>query len=118
MAPSRQISRILGPTLMALGATEAFNMDIYAAQSAPVVYLNGTILLVAGLAIVQAHNVWEKGWKVLVTLAGWLLLAAGLFRMVDPKAPQLGEGPATYGVLALLFLAGTVLTFKGYSKSS
>ena len=118
MAPSRLIARILGPALMALGVTEACNMDIYAAQTAPVVYLNGTALLVAGISIVQAHNVWVRGWPVLITLAGWLLLAGGAYRMIAPKAHQLGEGPATYGVLGLLFLVGAVMAFKGYGKSS
>jgi hypothetical protein len=49
---SRQIARIVGPTLIALGISEALN-------PAPVVYLNGTLLFVAGLAIVQAHNSLE-----------------------------------------------------------
>lgn len=59
---SRTIARIVGPSVVVLAATEAFNMAIFAAQTAPVVYLNGTLLFVAGVAIVQAHNRWRWGW--------------------------------------------------------
>ncbi len=34
-------------------------MHIFVAQTAPVVYLNGTLLLVGGVAIVQALNRWR-----------------------------------------------------------
>jgi hypothetical protein len=46
-------------------------MHIFAAQTAPIVYLNGTLLFVGGLAIVQSHNRWSWGWPLLVTLTGW-----------------------------------------------
>jgi hypothetical protein len=48
MANSRQIARIVGPALIALGITEAINIDIFTGNAAPVVYLNGTLLFVAG----------------------------------------------------------------------
>ena len=50
---SRQLAGLIGPTLVALGATEALNMHIFENQIAPVVYLNGTILFVVGLALVR-----------------------------------------------------------------
>ena len=84
---------------------------------APVVYLNGTALFVAGLAIVQIHNRWARNWTVLVTLAGWVLLAGGLYRMVAPTAPQLGRGTTTYVLLAVLIATGGLLTFKGYAPT-
>ena len=56
---------------------------------APVVliYLNGTLLFVAGLSIVRAHNQWKADWPVLVTLMGWFAIVGGLFRMFDPPPP-------------------------------
>ncbi len=53
MANSRDIAALVGPTMIALGATEALNPDMFADQIAPVVYLNGAILFVA-LALVGA----------------------------------------------------------------
>ena len=102
MENSKPLAGLMGPTLLALGTTEAFNMDIFAAQTAPVVYLNGTLLFVAGLAIVRAHNEWSASWRVLVTALGWLTLAAGLYRMAAPTAPQAGKGLVTYLLLAVL----------------
>ena len=78
------------------------NNPSFAGSEAPVVYLNGMVLFVAGLAIVQAYNRWVWKWWLMVTLTGWLLLLGGLFRMIAPTAPQLSQSLATYGLLAVL----------------
>jgi len=70
-------------------------MGIYEGQTPPVVYLNGTILFVAGLALVRAHNAWRRDWTVMLTLSGWVALVVGLCRMFFPTAPQAGQGAAT-----------------------
>ena len=111
---SRTIARILGPVCLVLAPTEWWNLEVFAAQTAPVVYLNGTLLLAAGVAILQAHSGWRRDWTVLVTLAGWGLALAGLARMIAPAAPQVAPGPVADGVLLLILAAGAVLTFRGY----
>ncbi|MEO8758360.1 MAG: hypothetical protein ABI398_11500 [Devosia sp.] len=113
---SRRFAGLIGPTLMALAGSEALNMDIYAAQAAPVVYLNGTILFVAGLAIVRGHNRWGWSWALLVTLTGWGAMTLGLYRMFTPRAPQAAEGMATNLMLAALFLVGAILSFVAYIR--
>lgn len=113
-ATSRRIARIAGPTGVALAATESANIHIFAAQTAPVVYLNGTLLFVAGVAIVQAHNRWRWGWPLLVTGTGWGVTALGLARMIAPDAAQAGEGPLTRAVFVALFALGGALSFLGY----
>jgi hypothetical protein len=111
---SRRIARIAGPTAIALAVTESANMHIFAAQTAPVVYLNGTLLFVAGVAMVQAHNRWSRGWPLLVTLFGWGVLALGLARMMAPEAAQAGDGPATRAIFVALLALGGLLSFLGY----
>lgn len=113
-ASSRALAGLVGPSLLMLAVTEAMNMDIYAAQTAPVVYLNGTVLFVGGLALVRAHNRWVAGWPTLLTLLGWAALSLGLYRMAAPGAPQAGDGPATYVGLAILVGIGLILTWNGY----
>jgi predicted phage tail protein len=54
----------------------------------PVLYLNGTLLFVAGLSIVRVHNRWIGGWPVLLTLMGWLAMLGGLIRMIAPVSAQ------------------------------
>jgi len=116
MVDSRQLAELIGPTLIALGATEALNLDMFAAQIAPLVYLNGTILFVVGLALVRAHNRWTRNWPILVTLIGWTLLG-GLYRMIAPEAPQAGAEILTYAMLAVIILVGLFLSYKGYGPA-
>ena len=122
MAESKQLAGLVGPTLIALSLSEALNLDIWTAVPvqalAPVIYLNGTVLFVAGLAIVRAHNRWVLGWPVLVTLVGWIVMLGGLLRMFDPLSGQLPEQKpaAVYAVFAAIFVVGSVLTFKAYHR--
>jgi hypothetical protein len=92
-------------------------MHIFVAQTAPVVYLNGTLLFVGGVAIVQAHNRWSGGWPLLVTLTGWGGTALGLFRMIAPEAAQAKEGPMTNGIFIALLVLGGLLSFLGYRRT-
>ena len=116
MADSRHIAGLAGPTLMAVTLSEGLNLSIWSGVSPTLVYLNGVLLFVAGLAIVRTHNAWAWRWSLLVTLLGWAALLAGLWRMFAPRAPQGGETPATYALIGLLFLVGGVLTFQAYRR--
>ena len=62
MTDSRRIAGLLGPTLVALAVSEAMNLRIMAENPASVglVYLNGTLLFVACVAIIQVHNRWTR----------------------------------------------------------
>jgi hypothetical protein len=121
---SARIAGLLGPTLVALAFTEWLNIDVFLAAAGPSfgphVYLNGTLLFVAGLAIVRAHNVWVRSWQILITLVGWLAALAGLGRMVWPVAGQAAaENPfVLYGSLVALFVIGGVLSFQAYVKGA
>ncbi len=82
------------------------------------VYLSGTLLFVGGLAVVRAHNHWERDWSLLVTLTGWLALVLGLFRMFAAGLYQQGAsraGATTFAILeGALFLAGVVMNVQAY----
>jgi hypothetical protein len=117
MANSKYIAGLIGPTLSALALSEALNMDIWATNVAPVTYLNGTLLFIAGLSIVRVHNDWTRGLPVAVTLTGWGIILLGLFRMFAPQAQQLPENAAAYVMFAALFTFGIFLTFKAYSPA-
>jgi hypothetical protein len=118
MAESRELAGLIGPTMIALGATEALNIRMFEGQIAPVVYLNGAMLFVAGLALVRAHNRWAWNWPTLITLTGWALLLGGLYRMIAPEAPQAHAGAASYTMFAMLVVIGVLLTYKGYAPRS
>ena len=111
-AESQRIAGLVGPTLIALSASEALNYRIWDDNLAPVTYLDGALLFVAGLSIVRVHNRWRGGWPVLMTLAGWSALVLGLGRMFAPQARLPGRNAATNGVLLAMFAGGVVLTFQ------
>ena len=114
MTDPRQLAGLIGPTMVAIGVTEAMNIGTFANQIAPVVYLNGAILFVAGLAIVRSYNLWTWHWPVIITLTGWVAMIGGLWRMVAPDAPQAAENGLTYVVLAAIGAIGVILSFKAY----
>jgi hypothetical protein len=109
---SRRIAGLVGPTLMALSASEALNYRIWSDNLAPVTYLDGALLFVGGLSIVRAHNRWVRSWPLLTTLAGWSALLLGLARMFAPQARQPRRNAAVDAVLLAMFASGVVLTFQ------
>jgi hypothetical protein len=116
MTNSKQIAGLIGPTMIVLAASEALNFHIWENNIPPVTYLNGTLLFVAGLATVRAHNRWKRGWPILVTLAGWIVMLGGLYRMFAPEAPQAPRSSPTYAFLIVLFAIGILLSFKAYGR--
>ena len=124
MSNSKQIAALLGPTMVAMLVAEfpLVQPHLYDAQIPPVVYLSGVLFLVAGLAIVRAHNIWSRNWTVLVTIYGWLFLVLGLVRMFG--AAQYSQAAASTSSWMFILLEGCLLvialfiTFKAYSRSS
>lgn len=122
MTNSRQIAGLLGPTMIAMLVSEfpLVQQHLYDTQIPPVVYLSGTVMFVAGLAIVRAHNSWLRDWTVLVTLSGWFLLFLGLFRMFAAGTYQQGAANTNASVFmvleAILLVVALIITFKAYSR--
>jgi hypothetical protein len=123
MTNSAHIAKLLGPALIGITVTEWMNLDIFTAAMGPSfathVYLNGTLLFIAGLAIVRAHNEWSRRWPVLITLVGWAAIVGGLGRMAAPiSAQQAGQSASVvYASLVALLAIGIVLTIKAYGRS-
>lgn len=122
MANSRQIAGLVGPALVAILISEfpLVQPHLYDAQIPPVVYLSGTLFFVAGLAIVRAHNLWVRGWPVLVTVTGWFFMVLGLIRMF--AATQYRQTSAEAGSMVfmilegILFIVALVITYFGYRR--
>lgn len=122
MTSSKQIAALVGPTIVAMIASEfpLVQPHLYDAQIPPVVYLSGTLMFVGGLAIVRAHNRWTRDWTLLLTLSGWFFLGLGVFRMFAAGQYQRGSantGAAVFMALeGILLLCGLVLTYHGYRR--
>jgi hypothetical protein len=130
MTSSKSIAGLIGPTLVAGAVAVLLNLRAWPAlveqgfHDPALIFESGFLVFVAGLAIVRAHNRWEGGWPVLVTVVGWLGLLGGLSRILFPTrlAPIAVGAVRTTGVLpavAIVFLVvGAFLSFKGYSRES
>ena len=122
MQDSKRIAGLVGPTLIAMLISEfpLVQPHLYDAQIPPVVYLSGTLMFVAGLAIVRAHNRWVPDWRVLVTLSGWFLLLLGLFRMFAAGAYQRGAARTSTTVFialeGILLALALIMTYKAYRR--
>jgi hypothetical protein len=67
---TERLAAVLGPTIMAVTASEAMNYHIWDTQFPAVTYLNGLFLFVAGVSILQKAHRWTRRWPSLVTIFG------------------------------------------------
>ena len=132
MTNSTLIARLMGPVLLIMGIGTALGLlgvgmapGDYAGlmkemTSLPFTILFGVLALLAGLAIVNAHNLWVSDWRVIITVVGWLAIIRGVLSLLFPaKMHTIGEtitantsGPV---ITALIFLVvGAILSWMGY----
>jgi hypothetical protein len=130
MSTSRYIARLMGPVLLIIGIGMVMGMrtegDAYSSLlkefigSRALIFVTGVLALVAGVAIVNAHNVWEPDWRVVVTVLGWLFVLRGFMNLVFPETVQtLGDRmiASHAGVLAgaaVTIVLGAILSIMGY----
>jgi hypothetical protein len=115
---SRSIAGIVGPTLivMVFSETRFWNPTLYDTQIVPLIYFNGVLLFVAGLAIVRNHNIWTASWQTLITVTGYLVIIIGLLRMFFPQlqAEKFRNNNSVLVFEIVLILIGVFLTIKAY----
>jgi hypothetical protein len=88
----------------------------------PLIIVFGMLTLVAGLAIVNAHNLWVPDWRVIITVLGWLAIVRGVVAILFPvRVHEMGEtvmatptGPTTGAIITLVL--GGILTWMGYEE--
>lgn len=121
MVKSKSIAKIVGPTLIVIVFSEMrlWNPTLYDTQIVPLIYLNGVILFVAGLSIINNHNVWIYSWQTVVTIIGYTVMIIGLLRMLFPEIQkaEFKNDTSTMIVEVILILIGVFLTFKAYFPS-
>ncbi len=90
----------------------------------PLVLILGMLGLLAGLAMVLAHNVWSGGaLPVVVTLFGWILLIRGaLLLFLSPEAVAgwidfLHFERLFYLYAGITLVLGLYLTYAGFKAS-
>jgi hypothetical protein len=130
MTTSRYIARLMGPVLLIIGIGMIMGMltegEGYSSLlkefigSRALIFVTGGLALLAGLAVVNAHNLWVPDWRVIVTVLGWLLIVRGISNLVFPAVVQtLGDRMISShaGVLAgaaFTIVIGAILSVMGY----
>lgn len=126
MQKSEYLGRLIGPVMIAVGLGMLFNTAAFRGiaeeflRSHALIYVSGLLTMLAGLALVNAHNLWSGGWRLIITILGWLMVIGGALRIVLPRQVELIGGvafaePSTMtvgGVIALVL--GLILTFYGH----
>jgi len=126
MATSILIAKLMGPILLVAAlAMLAKPKDLQEMvrgflDDRPLIYLTGVLTMLAGLAIVNSHNVWTASWPVIITIFGWAAVVGGVFRIALPATVQ-SVGRAMIERQTLLrvssvvwLLFGAWLTYVGY----
>jgi hypothetical protein len=127
MQKSQAIARLIGPVFCAIGIGMLTNQATYRTMAGqflagfPFIYISGVLALVAGLAILNMHNVWTRDWRSLITALGWVMSAVGVYRIVAPQfvnfvgtSVLMHDGFFTGAGIVLLAIGG-FLSFKGYA---
>ena len=122
------LARLMGPTFAAIAFGMLINLDMYESMIAEalhtgiVFYLSGLLSLLAGLAIVNLHNMWCMDWRIIFTILGWLMTIGGIIRIVMPQVAVAigstiyGGRASTIAVALIIGALGAFLSFKGYVR--
>ena len=88
---STWIAKLLGPIILLLAISMIWRPAALLALSRqfltdkPLILISGVLATLAGLLIVNVHNVCYWGWPVVITLFGWALLIGGSIRILSPN---------------------------------
>jgi hypothetical protein len=90
MKKSRLIARVYGLvgilfTLALLASGSGITQVIESMSDPGIVFLWGFITLLIGVATVVGHHVWEKSWRVAITIVGYIALLKGFVLIAWPN---------------------------------
>jgi len=133
MTNSTVIARLMGPVLLFMGIGAVIGLlgrfpEGYVGvlreinnQSATLIL--GMFALLAGLAIVNVHNLWVSDWRVIITILGWLAIVRGALSLLFPnKMYGIGETilasrSGTMSGAVIVLVLGGILSWMGYRVS-
>lgn len=118
METSFFLAKLIGPVLIVIGSgllvkpTDFREMATDFLASRAMIFLSGLLTLVAGLAIVLTHNVWEFNWQVIITILGWLSVGGGVFRILFPDSVQ-SMGKSMLSKTTMMTVSGAIQILLG-----
>jgi hypothetical protein len=127
MHRAQYIARLTGPVFAAIGVGMLANQATYREMAAqflaayPFIYFSGVAVLIAGLMILNSHNIWTRDWRSVVTALGWAMTMIGVYRIIAPQFVNfVGTAVVVHeyfftGLGIVLLALGSFLMFKGYA---
>ena len=133
MTTSKYIARLMGPVLLIMAVSMALGLAMegqgYSSLlkefigNRGLIFITGVLALLAGVAIVNAHNLWVPDWRVIVTVLGWLLVLRGIMLLLFPVTVQtlgdriVGSQTGVIAGAAVTFVLGAILCLMGYEHN-
>jgi hypothetical protein len=85
------IAKLMGPVILVLAVpmivtpTRLLETSKRFLADSPLILISGVLAMIAGLSIVNTHNIWKWNWTLIITLFGWTLVLSGVSRIVAPS---------------------------------
>lgn len=126
---TRFFARALGPFLVVIDVTavaRASDMQSLLSQfeaNSMWTFVTGAFILLLGLSIVAAHQIWRGAAAVIVSLLGWLIVLRGVLLVAFPKvfaslANDMVGAQAWWITLCVVFaIVGLYLTYVGWTPA-
>ncbi len=117
--------QLWGPVLLAVGlgffTSRKHYLKIYRdlEKQSFAVFMFAIVAIAAGVAQIQAHNVWSTFPEIVVSILGWGLLIKGIIfaiapRFVDQAADWEAKSKLVPLAGALMIVLGAYLTLTGF----
>ncbi|MEM7748121.1 MAG: hypothetical protein AAF346_07700 [Pseudomonadota bacterium] len=129
MQTSIYLAKLIGPVVAIAGLGFLLNRAAFIKfaddfiSNTGFIMMSGFPALLAGLAVVNAHNVWVADWPVIITLLGWAAVVGGIMRITMPSVVRsiasVILGASSFIVVEAIILIGLGgwLTYAGYITS-
>lgn len=119
------LAQLWGPAMLAVGVGIFVSKNYYTKiyrdiEKEPLaLLLFGFVGVAAGIAHIQAHNIWNTLPEIIISLFGWALLAKALVFLIKPRlADQWGNHVSATkmvpAAMAVTIILGGYLTWVGY----
>ncbi|MBI2048554.1 MAG: hypothetical protein HYT30_01345 [Parcubacteria group bacterium] len=128
MDTSVYIAQLVGPVLLTVGiamfirpqAVPNMIQTLVAGQGELLTFFLGMCAMLAGIAIVLSHNIWEASWRGIITILGWGMIIKGIVRILVPEWALRTSGMVSSNTFIMkctafvLFLIGLYLSYRGF----
>ena len=91
MDVSKFLAKVIGIYQIFVSVAMLANMNQFISNinalinNTPLMFVMGFIVLILGILMVVSHNIWQRNWKVIITIIAWLCLLKGASIMLFPQ---------------------------------